>query len=81
MKSPVDHLLLNLGSKVYKVSPDADDLLHFLIKEIPVLPVVRDQKIEISVKTTGHSLTGMPAYILQLGLIWSPIKAIARSVP
>lgn len=50
---PEDHLLLNLGSEVYRVSPDPDDLLFYLIKDIPNLPVVRDQKVKINVKTEG----------------------------
>lgn len=53
VESPKDHLLLHLGSEVYKVSPDADDLLRFLIKDIPTF--VRDQKIKINVKTAGQS--------------------------
>lgn len=56
MESPEDHLLLNLGSEVYRVSPDADDLLPFLIQDIPILPAVRDQKIKINVKTAGQAL-------------------------
>lgn len=52
MESPKDHLLLNLASEVHRVSPDADDLLRFLIKDIPIF--VRDQKIKINVKTAGQ---------------------------
>lgn len=54
VESPEDHMLLNLGSEVYRVSPDADDLLHFLIKDAPIF--VRDQKIKINVKTAGQRL-------------------------
>uniref|UniRef100_A0A3Q3M2T2 TRPM8 channel-associated factor homolog n=1 Tax=Mastacembelus armatus TaxID=205130 RepID=A0A3Q3M2T2_9TELE len=51
VKTPKDHLLLNLGGAVYKVCPDPDALLPYLIKENPFLSVVYNQRIKINVNT------------------------------
>uniref|UniRef100_A0A3Q3LYL4 TRPM8 channel-associated factor homolog n=1 Tax=Mastacembelus armatus TaxID=205130 RepID=A0A3Q3LYL4_9TELE len=51
VKTPKDHLLLNLGALLYKVCPDPDALLPYLIKENPFLPVVYNQRIKINVNT------------------------------
>uniref|UniRef100_A0A667YGU6 Peptidase M60 domain-containing protein n=1 Tax=Myripristis murdjan TaxID=586833 RepID=A0A667YGU6_9TELE len=53
VRTPEDHLLLNLGSEVYKVCPDPDALLPHLIKNNPVMPVVYNYKIKINVNTGG----------------------------
>ncbi|XP_076591635.1 TRPM8 channel-associated factor homolog [Chaetodon auriga] len=53
VKSPTDHLLLSLGSKVYNVSQDPDALLLYLIKHNPMMPSVCDQRIKINVNTAG----------------------------
>lgn len=54
MKSPKDHLLLTVGAEVYKVSPDPDSLLPYLIKDNPLLPIVYNHRIKISVDTKGR---------------------------
>ncbi|XP_056139070.1 TRPM8 channel-associated factor homolog [Lampris incognitus] len=51
VKSPKDHLLLGLGAEVYKVCPDPDSLLPYLIKDNPVMPVWYNHKIKIDAKT------------------------------
>ncbi|XP_047449381.1 TRPM8 channel-associated factor homolog [Mugil cephalus] len=51
VKSPRDHLLLSVASQVYKVCPDPDALLPYLIKNNPLLPVVYNQRIKIDVNT------------------------------
>lgn len=56
VKTPEDRLLLNLGSGLYKVCPDPDALLPHLIKNIPSLLVVYNQKIKINVNTLGQTL-------------------------
>lgn len=56
VRSPEDHLLFSVGSELYKVCPERDALLPFLIKNNPSLPVVRDQTIKISVATEGQTL-------------------------
>lgn len=56
MRSPKDHLLLNVGSEVYKVCPQRDALLPFLIKNNPALPVVHNRKISVSATTEGQTL-------------------------
>lgn len=53
VRSPKDHLLLTVGAEVYKVSPDPDALLPYLIKDNPLLPVVYNQRIKISIDTKG----------------------------
>ena len=55
MKTPLDHLLLTLGSELYKVCQDPDALLPHLIKDIPLLPVVNNQRIKINVNTAGQT--------------------------
>ncbi|KAM9317878.1 TRPM8 channel-associated factor homolog [Pholidichthys leucotaenia] len=71
-KSPKDLLLLSVGAEVYKVCPNPDALLPYLIKDNPVLPVVYNQKIKLHVDTadmsewisTGFYLSpGMKTYI------------------
>ncbi|XP_013870428.1 TRPM8 channel-associated factor homolog [Austrofundulus limnaeus] len=51
--SPKDHLLLSVGTEVYKVCPDPDALLPHLIQDNPLLPVVYNHKIKIDVNTGG----------------------------
>ncbi|XP_026172019.1 TRPM8 channel-associated factor homolog [Mastacembelus armatus] len=51
VKAPRDHLLLNVGTLVYKVCPDPDALLPYLIKENPLLPVVYNQRLRINANT------------------------------
>lgn len=53
VKSPEDHLLLNIGTEVYKVCPDPDALLPYLIKDNPLLPVVYNHRVQMDVKTAG----------------------------
>ncbi|KAK2846922.1 hypothetical protein Q5P01_009921 [Channa striata] len=70
--APKDHLLLNVGTEVYKMYPDRDALLPYLIKDNPLMPVVYNGKIRINVNTaegeewisTGLYLSpGMKTYI------------------
>uniref|UniRef100_A0A667Y1M8 Peptidase M60 domain-containing protein n=1 Tax=Myripristis murdjan TaxID=586833 RepID=A0A667Y1M8_9TELE len=51
VRTPEDHLLLSVGSEVYKACPDPDALLPYLIKNNPVMPVVYNYRIKINVKT------------------------------
>ncbi|XP_068601963.1 TRPM8 channel-associated factor homolog [Brachionichthys hirsutus] len=53
VKSPEDHLLLAVGSEIYKVCEDPDALLPYLIKDNPLLPVVYNHRIKIDVNTGG----------------------------
>ncbi|XP_045930622.1 TRPM8 channel-associated factor homolog [Micropterus dolomieu] len=52
-KTPKDHLLLSVAAEVYKVSPDPDALLPYIIKHNPFLPVVYNHRIKINVNTAG----------------------------
>ncbi|XP_045928725.1 TRPM8 channel-associated factor homolog [Micropterus dolomieu] len=52
-KTPKDHLLLSVAAEVYKVSPDPDALLPYIIKDNPLLPVVYNHRIKINVNTAG----------------------------
>ncbi|XP_051252627.1 LOW QUALITY PROTEIN: TRPM8 channel-associated factor homolog [Dicentrarchus labrax] len=53
VKSPKDHLLLSVGAEVYKVCPNPDALLPYLIKHNPMMPVVYNQRIQINANTAG----------------------------
>uniref|UniRef100_A0A3B4GWN6 TRPM8 channel-associated factor homolog n=1 Tax=Pundamilia nyererei TaxID=303518 RepID=A0A3B4GWN6_9CICH len=54
--TPKDHLLLSVGSAVYKVCPNPDALRPYLIKDNPAMPVVCNHKIKIDANTAGQSL-------------------------
>lgn len=56
VKSPKDHLLLSVGSEMYKAFPDPDVLLPHLTMDIPTLPVVNSQRIKINVNTVGETM-------------------------
>ncbi|KAM9732876.1 TRPM8 channel-associated factor homolog isoform 1-T3 [Menidia menidia] len=51
VNTPKDHLLLNVGTEVYKVCPNPDALLPYLIQHNPLLPVVYNQRIKINAET------------------------------
>ncbi|XP_061574970.1 TRPM8 channel-associated factor homolog [Cololabis saira] len=74
-KSPKDHLLLNIGAQVYKVCPDPDALLPYLIKDNPLLPVVYNQSIKIQVNTGGGEEW------ISTGLYLSPGMRTYMSIP
>lgn len=57
VNSPRDHLLLSVGSEVYKVCQDQDALLPYLIQDNPLLPVVHNHKMRISAATEGQTST------------------------
>ncbi|XP_030633903.1 TRPM8 channel-associated factor homolog [Chanos chanos] len=72
VSSAKDHLLLHIGTQVYKVCSDPDTLLPYIIKNRPNLPTVSNARVCISVKTedfkewisTGLYLSpGMKTYI------------------
>nr|XP_019950474.1 PREDICTED: TRPM8 channel-associated factor homolog [Paralichthys olivaceus] len=71
VRSSKDHLLLSVGTEIYKVCPNPDALLPFLIKDNPMMPVIYNHRIQISVNTsdwewisTGLYLSpGMKTYI------------------
>ncbi|XP_019748241.1 TRPM8 channel-associated factor homolog, partial [Hippocampus comes] len=78
VKSPKDHLLLNMGSEVFKVCPNPDSLLPYLINENPLLPVVYNHRVTLNVNTadreewvsTGLYLSqGMKTYMAMPGEI------------
>ncbi|XP_054650200.1 TRPM8 channel-associated factor homolog isoform X2 [Dunckerocampus dactyliophorus] len=52
--SPKDHLLLNVGAEVYKVCPNPDSLLPYLIKQNPLLPVVYNHRVPLNVNTAEN---------------------------
>ncbi|CAK6974959.1 TRPM8 channel-associated factor homolog isoform X1 [Scomber scombrus] len=53
VKSSKDHLLLSVGAEVYKVCPDPDALLPYLIKHNPLMPVVYNHKVKMNANTAG----------------------------
>ncbi|KAL0972776.1 hypothetical protein UPYG_G00194610 [Umbra pygmaea] len=48
-----DHLLLNVGAEVYKVSKNPDDLLPYLMKDLTVKPIWPNHRILISCNEAG----------------------------
>nr|QCD25257.1 TRPM8 channel-associated factor-like protein [Cynoglossus semilaevis] len=75
VKNPKDHLLLNVGTELYKVSPDPDTLLPHLIKNNPVMPVLWNHKITITVNTAN-----MPEWV-STGLYLSPGMKTYMAIP
>ncbi|XP_047449389.1 TRPM8 channel-associated factor homolog [Mugil cephalus] len=75
VKSPRDHLLLSVGSEVYKVCPDPDALLPYLINNNPLMLVVYNQRIQIDVNTTGGEEW------ISTGLYLSPAMKTYMSMP
>ncbi|RVE64367.1 hypothetical protein OJAV_G00125280 [Oryzias javanicus] len=75
VKHPKDHLLLSVGTEVYKTCRDPDALLPYLIKDTPLLPVVYNQRINIDVKTAGEKEW------LSTGLYLSPGMKTHISIP
>ncbi|XP_039478330.1 TRPM8 channel-associated factor homolog [Oreochromis aureus] len=75
VNSPKDHLLLALGTEVYKVSPDPDALLPYLIKDNPMMPVVYNHRIKFDVNTAD-----MEEWI-STGLYLSPGMKTYMSIP
>ncbi|XP_042343281.1 TRPM8 channel-associated factor homolog [Plectropomus leopardus] len=63
VKTPKDHLLLRAGPEVYKVSPDRDALLPYLIKDLPSLPLINNQRIRINVNTAGEEWISTGLYL------------------
>ncbi|KAI3354546.1 hypothetical protein L3Q82_019053, partial [Scortum barcoo] len=53
VNSPKDRLLLSVGTELYKVCPDPDALLPYLIKHNPLMPVVYNHRIKINANTAG----------------------------
>ncbi|XP_026224886.1 TRPM8 channel-associated factor homolog isoform X2 [Anabas testudineus] len=73
--APRDHLLLKVGTEVFKVCPDPDALLPYLIKNNPLLPVVYNQRIQINVNTAGG------AEWISTGLYLSPGMKTYIAIP
>ncbi|XP_076832252.1 TRPM8 channel-associated factor homolog [Brachyhypopomus gauderio] len=53
VESARDKLLLHMGTEVYKVCPNPDELLPVIISDIPKLPVVSNAVVRISADTAG----------------------------
>ncbi|XP_043115732.1 TRPM8 channel-associated factor homolog [Puntigrus tetrazona] len=53
VESAKDHLMLRIGSEVYKVSPDPDALLPYIIKDRPNFPTVSNARVRITANTGG----------------------------
>ncbi|XP_039987703.1 TRPM8 channel-associated factor homolog isoform X2 [Xiphias gladius] len=75
VKSPKDHLLLSVGSELYKVCPDPDALLPYLIRDNPLMPVVYNHRIKINVNTAGGE------ELISTGLYLSPGMKTYMAIP
>ncbi|XP_021437816.2 TRPM8 channel-associated factor homolog isoform X1 [Oncorhynchus mykiss] len=51
--SAKDHLLLSVGTQVYKVCQDPDALLPYLIKDQPMMPALSNARVRINCNTAG----------------------------
>ncbi|KAJ8403758.1 hypothetical protein AAFF_G00346260 [Aldrovandia affinis] len=54
VKSPKDHLLLHVATEVYKVSPNPDELLPYIIKDRPEMATVQNTRVRIDGNTAGR---------------------------
>ncbi|XP_051718460.1 TRPM8 channel-associated factor homolog [Ctenopharyngodon idella] len=54
VKSAKDRLMLHIATEVYKVSPNPDALLPYIIKDRPDLPTVSNARVRISANTEAH---------------------------
>ncbi|CAN9511095.1 unnamed protein product [Ophioblennius macclurei] len=71
IKHPKDHLLLSMGTSLYDICPNQEEILSCLVGENPTMPVVYNHKIKVDVKTkasdwisTGLYLSpGMKTYV------------------
>ncbi|XP_009289630.2 TRPM8 channel-associated factor homolog isoform X1 [Danio rerio] len=72
VESPKDRMMLHIGKEVYKVTPDPDALISYIIKDRPNLPTVSNARVRITANTadseewisTGLYLSpGMKTYI------------------
>ncbi|XP_049911036.1 TRPM8 channel-associated factor homolog [Epinephelus moara] len=75
VESPKDHLLLSVGAGVYKVSPDPDALLPYLIKDNPLMPVVYNHRLKIDIETAGGEVW------ISTGLYLSPGMRTYMAMP
>ncbi|XP_051718462.1 TRPM8 channel-associated factor homolog [Ctenopharyngodon idella] len=55
VESAKDHLMLHIGTEVYKVSPNPDALLPYIIKDRPDLPTVSNARVRISANTADNT--------------------------
>lgn len=53
VKKPIEHLLLSVGSEVYKAAPNPDELLPYIIKDRPNLPVIYNVTVKINGQAAG----------------------------
>ncbi|XP_014916556.1 TRPM8 channel-associated factor homolog [Poecilia latipinna] len=54
VKRPKEHALLSLATSVYDASLNQEELLPYIIKDNPPLPVVKNQQIKITAQTGEH---------------------------
>ncbi|XP_036005505.1 TRPM8 channel-associated factor homolog [Fundulus heteroclitus] len=53
-KSPKEHMVLSLATNMYDISLNQQELLPYIIKDNPPLPVVKNQRIKITAQTGEH---------------------------
>ncbi|XP_028274994.1 TRPM8 channel-associated factor homolog [Parambassis ranga] len=53
VKRPTDHLLLSVGTEVYKICSNPDALLPYLIKDNPLMPVSYNHRVKLQINTAG----------------------------
>ncbi|XP_040902035.1 TRPM8 channel-associated factor homolog [Toxotes jaculatrix] len=75
VKNPKDHLLLNVGTELFRVSPDPHALLPYLIKHNPLMPFVYNRRIRINAKTEEKEMW------LSTGLYLSPGMKTVMTMP
>uniref|UniRef100_A0A8C5DN93 Peptidase M60 domain-containing protein n=1 Tax=Gouania willdenowi TaxID=441366 RepID=A0A8C5DN93_GOUWI len=75
VKSRNDRFLLHLGTDIFNVSPNPESLLPYLIKDIPQLPQVHNQRIKINAKTAKRGEW------ISTGLYLSPGMRTSISLP
>ncbi|XP_036412592.1 TRPM8 channel-associated factor homolog [Colossoma macropomum] len=75
VKSAKDHLLLQVGTELFKLCKDTDELLSYLIVDTPKLPTVSNARVWISANTAAD------AEWISTGLYLSPGMKTNITVP
>uniref|UniRef100_A0A8C6U4M7 Peptidase M60 domain-containing protein n=1 Tax=Neogobius melanostomus TaxID=47308 RepID=A0A8C6U4M7_9GOBI len=75
VKTERDRVLLEVGAQLYKACPHRDELLPYLIKDNPLLPVVYNHRISVNVDTADKEEW------VSTGLYLSPGMKTYMSIP
>uniref|UniRef100_A0AAV2J3E1 Peptidase M60 domain-containing protein n=1 Tax=Knipowitschia caucasica TaxID=637954 RepID=A0AAV2J3E1_KNICA len=81
VKTARDKFLLNIGTELYKKHQNPEELLPFLIKDNPLLPVIYNHKISVDTDTRAASEQRSGEEWVSTGLYLAPGMKTYLSVP